>query len=266
MSLGCHEVEMTQEQEKPKLFATLKDMLTNSKFWLFGLTNAFYSACMSLVMAAVSFYVTYTLGLSGMANTILLAVVLFIAVGFVALWARFVKKYTLMPVWRTALIVLALAFIPLFFAKDLISAIAGCVALGIGYAGTITTMDLIGARVMDDDFRRHGIKREGFFSSAMGFMNRLNGLFTSLAFLLVFHLYGFESGDVPGDNPGGAARFLLVIFPFCAMVCSVIISRFLKFPEIDNAKPQDGAPAAEEDAPQAGEDSAPAQAGVRTDE
>ena len=129
---------------------------------------------------------------------------------------------------------LTVAFIPLFFAKDLVSAILGCVLLGIGYAGAITTMDLIGARVMDDDYRRHGIKREGFFSSAMGFMNRLNGLFTSLAFLLVGKFYGFESGDVPGDNPAGAARFLLVVFPFFAMVCSVIISRFLHFPEIDN--------------------------------
>ena len=234
MALGCHEVTMTDEQKKPELFSTLKDMLTNSKFWLFGLTNAFYSACMSLVMAAVSFYVTYTLKLGGMANTILLAVVLFIAVGFVALWARFVKKYTLMPVWRWALIALTVAFIPLFFAKDLVSAILSCVLLGIGYAGAITTMDLIGARVMDDDYRRHGIKREGFFSSAMGFMNRLNGLFTSLTFLLVGKFYGFESGDVPGDNPAGAARFLLVVFPFFAMVCSVIISRFLHFPEIDN--------------------------------
>ena len=160
--------------------------------------------------------------------------VLFIAVGFVALWARFVKKYTLMPVWRWALIALTVAFIPLFFAKDLVSAILGCVLLGIGYAGAITTMDLIGARVMDDDYRRHGIKREGFFSSAMGFMNRLNGLFTSLAFLLVGKFYGFESGDVPGDNPAGAARFLLVVFPFFARVCSVIISHFLHFPEVDN--------------------------------
>ena len=233
MTFGCHEKEMTELQEKPKLFPTLRDMLSNPKFWLFGLTNAFYSACMSLVMAAVSFFVTYTLGLSGMANTIRLAVVLFIAVAFVALWAKLVKKFTLMPVWRTALIVLAASFIPLFFAKDLISAIVGCVALGIGYAGTITTMDLIGARVLDDDFLRHGIKREGFFNSAMGFMNRLNGLFTSLAFYMVFQIYGFESGEVPGDNPAGAARFLLVIFPFCAMICAVIVSRFLKFPEID---------------------------------
>ena len=93
---------------------------------------------------------------------------------------------------------------------------------------------------MDEDCRIHGLKREGTYASAMGFMNRLSGLFTSLAFLLVGSLYGFESGDVPGPHPAQAARFLLVIFPFCAMILSVLCSRFLKFPELDGNKTKPG--------------------------
>ena len=65
----------------------------------------------------------------------------------------------------------------------------------------------------------------------MGFMNRLSGLFTSLAFLLVSRLYGFVSGEVPGPQPGEAARFLLTIFPFAVMLISVLFSRFLSFPD-----------------------------------
>lgn len=60
-------------------------------------------------------------------------------------------------------------------------------------------------------------------------MNRLNGLFTSLAFYLVYQFYGFESGDVPGTNPGGAAKFLLSAFPFILVIISCIFSRFLNF-------------------------------------
>lgn len=235
MAFGCHEVPRDEETEKPRLLSTLKDMLTNKKFWLFGLTNAFYSAAMALVMAAVPFYVKYTLGLEGMANTVLLGVVLLLAIVFVAVWAKLVKKFTLMPVWRAALIVMGLAFLPLYFAASLPTAVLGCICVGIGFAGVITTMDLVGARIMDDDLRMHGIKREGIYASAMGFMNRLSGFFTSLAFLLVANLYGFESGDVPGPQPAQAAKFLLVIFPFCVMVLSVFVSRFLKFPELDGA-------------------------------
>lgn len=232
-AVGCRENEPEETGEKPKLWNTIKVMLTNPKFWLFGLTNAFYSAAMALVMQAVPFFVKYTLGLDGLYNTVLMGVVLLLAMGGVAIWAVLVKKHSVMPIWRAALIVLAAAFVPLYFMTGLIGAILASCAVGFGFAGVITTMDLVGARIMDEDTRKHNLRREGTYASAMGFMNRLSGLFTSLAFLLVGSLYGFVSGDDPGPQPQNAARFLLTVFPFCVMILSVTISRFLKFPEID---------------------------------
>lgn len=235
MSFGSRETLPEEVAEKPKLWPTIKSMLTNPKFWIFGVTNALYSASMALVMQAVSFYTKYTLGLSGTASTIMLAVVLVLAMGGVMIWARLVKKFTVMPVWRAALIFLALAFIPLYFMQNLIGAIIASCFVGLGFAGAITTMDLIGARIMDEDTRKYNLRREGTYSSAMGFMNRLSGLFTSLAFLLVGSLYGFQSGDNPGPMPGEAAKFLMAIFPFITMVLSAVTARFLRFPELDAA-------------------------------
>ncbi|MPM39363.1 hypothetical protein SDC9_85996 [bioreactor metagenome] len=136
-----------------------------------------------------------------------------------------------MPVWRSALIFLALAFVPLYFMKNLTGAIIACCFVGLGFAGAITTMDLIGVRIMDEDTKKYNLRREGTYSSAMGFMNRLSGLFTSLAFLLVGSLYGFVSGDEPGPVPGEAGRFLIAIFPFVVMALSAVCARFLRFPE-----------------------------------
>lgn len=237
-ALGCHETGFEEKPEKPQLLATIKDIITNPKFWIFGFANAFYSAAMALVMAAVPFYVKYTLGLNDMTNTILLGVVLLLAMAGVIVWANLVKKFGLMPVWRAALIVLALAFVPLYFVTGLVGAVLACLGVGIGFAGAITTMDLIGARIMDEDTQKHGLRREGTYASTMGFMNRLSGFFTSLAFLLVGNLYGFESGDNPGPNPSAAARFLLALFPFCAMLLSILFSRFLKFSASNTAPAQ----------------------------
>ena len=125
---------------------------------------------------------------------------------------------------------LGVGFIPLYFANSLVTAILASILLGFGFAGVISTMDLIGARIIDEDSDNSGKRREAIFISASGFMNRLNGLFTSLAFFLVFQIYGFESGDIPGLNPGGAAKFLLTIFPFILIIISCIFSRFLNFP------------------------------------
>ena len=129
--------------------------------------------------------------------------------------------------------VLALAFIPLYFANSLVTAIIGSVLVGFGFSGVITTMDLIGAKVMDEDTQKHKQRREGIISNALGFMNRLNGLFTSAAFSLVFIFYGFESGDNPGVQPDNAARFLLTMFPFVMMVISFGFSFFINFAETE---------------------------------
>jgi glycoside/pentoside/hexuronide:cation symporter, GPH family len=233
MTFTCRETKIQVEEEKPQLWNSIKDLFTNRKFWVAGFANAFYSAAMSLVLVSMPFFVKYTLQISDSQSTFLFAAVLLIAIGCVAVWARLVKKFTLMPVWRAALLTLAVAFIPLFFANSLVTAVICSALVGFGFAGVITTMDLVGAKVMDEDTQKHSLRREGIISSALGFMNRLNGLFTSTAFLLVAVLYGFESGLNPGTRPDEAARFLLTVFPPILMVISFVFSFFIDFKNLE---------------------------------
>ncbi len=229
MSFTCKETKVEAEEEKPRLWDSIKTLVTNRKFWIAGFANAFYSAGMSLVLAALPFFVKYTLKIPSSQSTILFASVLLIAIGGVTIWARLVKRFSLIPIWRIALFSLALAFVPLFFANSLATSIVGSVLVGFGFAGVITTMDLIGAKIMDEDTQKHNLRREGIISNALGFMNRLNGLFTSFAFFLVFKLFGFESGANPGAQPDNAARFLLTVFPLVCMVISFGFSFFIDF-------------------------------------
>ena len=229
MSFTCKETKVEEEEEKPRLWDSIKTLVTNRKFWIAGFANAFYSAGMSLVLAALPFFVKYTLKIPSSQSTILFASVLLIAIGGVTIWARLVKKFSLIPIWRIALFSLALAFVPLFFANSLATSIVGSVLVGFGFAGVITTMDLIGAKIMDEDTQKHNLRREGIISNALGFMNRLNGLFTSFAFFLVFKLFGFESGANPGAQPDNAARFLLTVFPLVCMVIGFGFSFFIDF-------------------------------------
>ena len=237
MSLTSREVRVGIGENKPGLWSSLKDLFLNHKFWMAGFANAFYSAAMSLVLVSMPFFVKYTLKISESQSTFLFAAVLLIAIGCVAVWARLVRRFSLMPVWRAALLALAIAFIPLYFANSLVTALIFSALVGFGFAGVITTMDLINAKVMDEDTRKHQVRREGIISNALGFMNRLNGLFTSAAFLLVFQIFGFESGDNPGTRPGDAARFLLALCPIVLMVISFGFSWLINFPKGESAPP-----------------------------
>ncbi|HNT54346.1 MAG TPA: MFS transporter [Anaerolineaceae bacterium] len=230
MTFTSREVGVHSAEQKPELWNSLKDLFLNRKFWIAGLANAFYSATMSLVMVSLPFFVKYTLQIPDSQSTLLFGSVLLIAIGCVAIWARLVRKFSLIPVWRAALITLTVAFIPLYFANSLVSAIIGSALVGFGFAGVITTMDLIHAKVMDEDTQKHHLRREGIISNALGFMNRLNGLFTSLAFTLVFLIFKFESGQNPGPDPANAARFLLTVFPPVLMLFSIGFSFLINFP------------------------------------
>ncbi len=229
---GCRETEINyEEHEKPKLLDSIKALATNPRFWIFGFAGAFYSAAFSLISQALPFYVKYTLGLGGSTTTIMLGIVLGVAVLGIVIWSKLAKKIPIMTVWRTGFIVMAVGFVPLFFVKTLPFAIAIAAVMGVGIAACLTTMDCIGAKIVDDDYRKYGIKREGIINSLMGVMNRLNGLYISLAFFMTSEFFGFVSGDEPGDNPAMASRVLLCVFPAVAMAVASVVTFFLKFPE-----------------------------------
>ncbi|NLA76776.1 MAG: MFS transporter, partial [Clostridiales bacterium] len=229
--LGCTERMDYEAHVKPKLFGSIFDLLRNGKFWIFGIANALYSAAFALISQAIPFYVKYSPKLDSGMTTVMLGVVLGVAVIGIVVWSLVLKRFAVMKVWRIGFIVMAAGFIPLYFAPSLAAALAIECVMGFGVAGCLITMDCISAKIVDDDFARHGIKREGMIASLVGVMNRLNGLFTSLAFYVTAEAFGFVNGDNPGDNPGAAAKMLLCVFPAIAMVTASVFTFFLHFKE-----------------------------------
>lgn len=229
--IGCKESTNYEELEKPRLLDSIIALIKNPHFWIFGFAGAFYSAAFALISQALPFYVKYNLGLGGSSTTIMLGIVLGVAVIGIVIWSKISKKVAVMKIWRTGFIIMAIGFIPLYFAKTLPVAVVIAGVMGFGIAACLTTMDCIGAKIVDDDYQRNGVKREGIINSLMGVMNRLNGLYTSLAFYIASSCFGFVNGDEPGDNPALASKILLCVFPFAAMVVASIITFFLKLPE-----------------------------------
>ena len=229
--IGCKESTNYEELEKPKLIDSIIALIKNPHFWVFGFAGAFYSAAFALISQALPFYVKYNLGLGGSSTTIMLGIVLGVAVIGIVVWSRISKKVAVMKIWRTGFIIMAIGFVPLYFAKTLPVAVVIAGVMGFGIAACLTTMDCIGAKIVDDDYQRNGVKREGIINSLMGVMNRLNGLYTSLAFYIASSCFGFVNGDEPGDNPALASKILLCVFPFAAMVVASVITFFLKLPE-----------------------------------
>ncbi len=235
MTFTSKEVAIRVEEPKPELWSSLWALAKNLKFWVAGGAGAFYSAAMSLSLASMPFFIKYTLRLPDSQTAIVMGPVLLVAIACVAIWVRLVKKFGLMRIWRISLLALAFTYIPLFFANNLLTAAFGSALLGLAYAGVLTTNDLIGAKIMDEDTQKYGLRREGIISNAMGFMNRLNGLFTGAAFVLAGRWFGYISGENPGPQPDNAARFLLAVCPPVLMLISFAFSFFIDFKQAEPA-------------------------------
>ncbi len=227
-AIGCREDTNYEDYKQPKLFSSIKEIVVNKKFWVVGVAGTMYGTTVALILAGIPFYTKYTLALKGAGTSILLGTVLITATVSIIFWNFLLKKTSLVTVWRIAVAVIAVALIPFFFANSLLTAVLAGMLVGIGMGGYVSTGDIVIASLIDEDTARYGVKREGMFISIMAFVNRLSGLIRSIAFFLLATLFGFISGDNPGQQPGEAAKFLLIVVPFVLMAIAFVTTWFLK--------------------------------------
>lgn len=232
MALGIRENPRYATAARPAFWRGVRAVVGNRWFWAVGLVSACYSISMALVLAGVQLYVLHTLGLPVTSSFVLMGVVIVAAAIGLPLWTRVVARRGALATWRLAFAVLALSFAGLFLARDLTTAVVAGVVLGVGWSGMLATNDLVVARVLDGDADTHGEHREGLFLSAFGFFGRLNGAVTGLALSSLGVLFGYYSGDDPGEDPGTAFRVYLGVYPFALATVGAIASRFVRVPEV----------------------------------
>lgn len=233
MTLGIHENPRIGTEERPRFFSTVRQIIGTRHFWTIGVVNACYGAAMALVLNGLQLFVQHSLGGGGREATILQVVVIVSAIGLVAVWARLVRRWGAERTWKRALPIAAIAFGTMFFAQDLLGAVIAGVCVAVGYAGVLATNDLIMARVLDDDARRHGVHREAVFLAAFGVLGRLNGVVVAIALASLTTFFGYRSGEDPGTDPGLAFRFYLSVYPVILLTIGTIISRFVHVPGWD---------------------------------
>lgn len=228
-TFGSHEDPEFLATDTPGLKESFKAVIGNRNFWTVSVTNFFYQACAGLLLAAIPFFVHYSLGLPDGDTMYVTAAVFVPAIPSMWIWWALIRKWGPLTVWRISLAFLGLSLIPMFFASSLATAMAFGVLIGIGVAGVTANIDLINAKIIDEDAARSGLRREGIYQSTISFLIRFSGLIQSLVLLLIAAIFGFVDDTNPGSDPGMAARFMLTVFPVALMALSFAASRFVKF-------------------------------------
>ena len=230
MALSARENPRYSTNERPQLWRSVVSILRNPLFWKVGLVGACYGIAMALVLSGIQLYVKYALGLP-VANALYLqGIVIVMSAGGLAVWTRVVARKGALWTWRLAFTILTVSFVGLFFASNLLTAIAAGLVMGAGWSGMLATNDLITARVLDGDAAHHGEHREGLFLSAFGVFGRLNGIVTGLALTSLGIFFGYNSGDDPGTSPAFAWRVYLCVYPFVLTAIGAVAARLINVP------------------------------------
>ncbi|SFP69587.1 MFS transporter [Caldicoprobacter faecalis] len=227
--LGCKEDPEFSKSTVPGLKESFKAVITNSNFWAVSFANFFYQATSALLLAGIPFFVKYTLKLPDSQATFLTGTVFIIAIPAVAVWSWLARKIGSVKTWRIALLWLGLSLLPFLFVNSLMQSIIAGAFIGIGIAGVTATLDLVIARIIDEDAAKSGLRREGIYQSTVSFIIRFSGLMKSLAFILLAIWFGFESGQNPGPNAALANRMMVSAFPLVLMTLSYGCSLIVRF-------------------------------------
>jgi GPH family glycoside/pentoside/hexuronide:cation symporter len=231
MALGVREDPARVTEEHAGLLTGTRVILRNPQFWLVGLATACYLVPLAFVLAGVQLYVKYSLGLPVANSLWLIGSSILIAGAGLPVWTALVRRRGAPLAWRLAFVVLAAGFVPFYLATSLASAIVGLGVVAVGWSGLLATNDLIQARVVDDDVRRHGEHREGLFLSAFGFFSRLSGATAGVGLGSLGLFFGYYSGEDPGPDPGTAFRVAVSVYPFLVAVVGAILSLLIRVPD-----------------------------------
>jgi GPH family glycoside/pentoside/hexuronide:cation symporter len=207
--------------------------LKNGPYWVFNISYLLAASVLGMVSSTIVFYAKYVLGIEGAAVSILMVTTFASVIPMAVGWYWVVRWLGVLRSYKVSIAVFAVAVIPMFFARDLVSGLIAGVILAVGLAGHFVIPLLVQAQIIDVDAAKTGRRREGMYRSVGNVLVRASALVTALAFWLVGMWFGYVSGDEPGSDPAGAFLFLTTVVPLALLIVSLAIALFLRQRDLD---------------------------------
>jgi len=212
------------------LRVTLHGILADRLFWLFITMMILALFSSSLIPFALPFYVKYSLHGPVTMNSLLSGLALLASLIALPLWEKLIKALEVHLVFLTALAGLGLAVIGFGLASGLILLIPSAIIFGISLGGVNVCNLVIRATMINRNIQRTNNSNEASYYGLLNSISKWGGLLQSLSMLCIGILFGYISGDSPGNQPGLAFRFLISVFPASCIVLSALVGwQFFRF-------------------------------------
>jgi glycoside/pentoside/hexuronide:cation symporter, GPH family len=187
----------------------------NRAFVPYVLGSLCVQTSIAVILAAVPFYVRYSLGAAEGEGSLLLGAIFVTAIPSIVLWSAVVRRTS--P--RTALLwsvgVFGVAVLGYLIPTSVGAAALVGIAVGVGVGGLLQLLEVVLAQIIDDDAHRTGHRREGAYFGVNGFVVRGSVVLQAIVAAAVLTATGFDAelGDAQPEAVDGGIRLMLAVIP-----------------------------------------------------
>ena len=212
-------------EEQMTWTAQLRYTFANRAFVPYVLGSLFVQTSIAVILAAIPFYVRYSLHAAEGEGSLLLGAIFVTAIPAIVLWSWVVRRTTprIAVLWSVA--VFGVAVLGYLLPGDVLGAALIGIGVGVGVGGLLQLLEVVLGQIIDEDAARTGHRREGVYFGVNGFVVRGSVVLQAVVAAWVLNASGFDAalGDAQPDAVDGGIRIMLAVIPLAftalAWVC-----------------------------------------------
>jgi len=179
---------------------------------------------LAVILAIMPFYADIVLQIPEEQLSTLLGMLLVASGLSLVGWQAVIKRWGTRRSMTVSMAISAVFAIPLLFAEGAMVVGIALGLLGIAIGGTVLGPDLLFAEVVDDDYVRTGLRREGMYRGILGFIFRFPPAVAGLVLGEGLSLAGYDSDLAAGMQPEAVItviRTFSAVLPMIAIVAGI---------------------------------------------
>ncbi|MEV7608661.1 MFS transporter [Microbacterium sp. NPDC089320] len=196
-----------------------RDQLTytfaNRAFVPYVLGSLFIQTSIAVILAALPFYVRYSLGAAEGEASLLLGAIFVTAIPSIVLWSAIVRRTSPRAALLGSVTVFGIAVLGYLLPSTVLAAALIGVAVGVGVGGLLQLLEVVLAQIIDEDATRTGHRREGAYFGVNGFVVRGSVVLQAVVAAAVLTASGFDAslGDAQPEAVDGGIRVMVAVIP-----------------------------------------------------
>ncbi|MGB4135379.1 MAG: MFS transporter [Microbacterium sp.] len=193
----------------------LRYTFANRAFVPYVLGSLMVQTSVAIIIAAIPFYVRYSLHAAEGDASVLLGAIFVAAIPSIVGWSAFVRRTSPRTAVLAGVAIFGLGTLCFLWPSNVLGAAVVGLAVGVGVGGLLQLLEIMLAQIIDDDAARTGHQREGVYFGVNGFVVRGSVVLQAIVAAWVLTASGFDAGlgDAQPESVDAGIRLMLAVVP-----------------------------------------------------